>query len=123
MSAPPMKDFAPWGYRPRAPFYIVASAYGAVTLIDQPFENFDKLLDIWVRECLMPESVAGPSAVVLDDDGVAVIGWLKRDEGYIWIGLEWAWGRVTHERYPFLRPMMIEEARLSVINFLEVGAP
>lgn len=120
---PAMKDFAPWGYVPAPPFYIVSLSYGVIEHTDKPFENFDELLDLWVRQCLMPEGTAGPNAIILDNDGVPVIGWQKHANGYVWVGLEWAWDQVTSERYPYLRPMMIEEARVSIISFLEVGAP
>lgn len=118
-----MKDFAPWGYIPTAPFYIVSLASGVLEYVDRPFEEFDELLDIWVRQCLMPEGAQGPHAIILDHDGVPVIGWMKHSEGVLWLGLQWAWDKVTTERYPFLRPMMIEEARVSIISALEVGAP
>ena len=106
-----MKEWAPWGYKPNGPFYLFTFS-PACPGGDEPFKKFDELLDIWVRNCMMPTPDL-LTAIIMDDDGVPVIGWHYVEGELVWLGLDWAWKRL--DRYPSLRPLTIEEARIGVM--------
>jgi hypothetical protein len=117
---PQLKDPMPWSYKPTGPFYLVSCRPGLPGLDDE-FARFDKLLDLFVRQCMMPDE--SPVAVITDNDGVAVVGWTRLPEyGLTWLGIDYGWKRM--ERYGCLDPLMIEEAKLSIRRMLgEVEVP
>lgn len=119
MTLPMWKAPAPWTYQPRGPYFLITLGPD-VPPADTEYDDFDEVLRIFVRQ-RMPPPTECVGAVILDNDGVIVLGWSCVLGWMQWLGIKW--GHEQLEQFPFLDPLSLQEAQMQIKNDPDVLAP